>query len=121
MSDTVYKNLKKFKNSQRLFEGSDGRYYLGDESADGRGTFGFPNETEDGPLAIITDEPIIGMWTKLNDNTFMVPVDVIRTGGKGVVGVTIDAALYLAARLNLNIKTEGGEYRIVNPPWKGVA
>jgi hypothetical protein len=114
MSKVTYQIVKQIRHSQRVFKGSDGRFYLADESGDGRGTIGRPNETEDGPLALVESEPIVCRWDKGMGTSFSVTVDCERTGDRNTVGLTGTGALWLAAHLGLAITTREGDFRI-NP------
>jgi len=114
MSETTYTKVIKFQYSQRLWKGSDHRYYLADESADYRGRAGTPDETEDGPLVLILDEPIRCDWYYNTGTCFMATVLTTRTGDRNSVGLSGNAALWLAAHLGMTIKSRDGEFRI-NP------
>ena len=120
MSEPItYKNVIKFKNSQRLFKGSDGKFYLADESAELEGVGGHvgrPNETEDGPVYICQDKPIECRWDKDMGIAFNVACFSTVRVKWCTVGVSGDAALYLAAHLGMTLKSTTGEYRINNLP-----
>ena len=115
MSKITYKSIIKFPVSQRLFKGSDGLFYLADESADEtpyygngrRAVIGKPDQTDDGPLAILMHEPMLAYYDdKGFHQGFRVAVESAREGSKrSFCNVCIDGALYLSAHLGLTIKT----------------
>ena len=113
-----YTNVKKFKHSQRLWKGSDGRHYLADESGDKKCPVyysrdaGQPDETDDGPLAIIETEPIHVDWSKGTGDNAVVTVDTIDDSGRATVSVTMNCAMWLSAHLGMTIKTRYEEYRV---------
>ncbi len=133
MSKITYTNIVKFPWTQRLWEGSDGEFYLADESADedahdgigphraNPGHLGRPDETCDGPLQIVCSEPINAEYGEdgLKPTGFKVAVLIVnpterhnRTHCK--VSVCFEGAFYLAELLGMTVITNHGSYTVAN-------
>lgn len=106
-------------DDQRLFRGSiydpaakryEERWFLADHSGDGRfGHIGRPDQTEDGPLAVVESEPIrVAQNTRSLVMHGSVRVEKLNEDRERYwVGVTLKGALYLADTLGMELRIEG--------------
>ena len=124
MSKVTYTNIVKFPWTQRLWKGSDDEYYLADESGDEmayRGNperFGRPDETHDGPLQIVHNEPLVATYGYGSDDEnrptgFKVAVRKMREEWEHChISICADGAFYLAQLLGMTVVTKHGSYTV---------
>lgn len=113
---------------QRLFRGSlydpeaqryEERWFLADQSGDGRfGRVGRPDETEDGPLAVVENAPIRVAEDRRSGHVHgSVRVEKLNEDRQRYwVGVTLKGALYLADTLGMELRIEGRRAIVLPEP-----